>query len=212
MRGPNPIRGLKQAVENRTELPSRTAYLEDIPNTLLKELYLPQIALESEQSAKVTREVCLYYRKKLTGRRCSCFTVETSPEGACQICYGAGYVGGWDLHGCRTEIIDVTSPALKMVNIMPNFEEGMRPVSFVLEPGCKTGYIETQIDLVRNVKQVQKIQLVAGNVRKGSSYAAFIMAPSDLSKLTVDQARRLGEEARALADQLQARLGPASPF
>jgi len=30
--------------------------------------------------------------------------------------------------------------------------------------------------------------------------------------LTVDQARRLGEEALALADELQARLGPASPF
>ncbi len=30
--------------------------------------------------------------------------------------------------------------------------------------------------------------------------------------LTVDQARKLGEEALALADQLQARLGPASPF
>jgi hypothetical protein len=30
--------------------------------------------------------------------------------------------------------------------------------------------------------------------------------------LTVDQARRLGEEALALADELQAQLGPASPF
>ena len=30
--------------------------------------------------------------------------------------------------------------------------------------------------------------------------------------LTVDQARILGEEVLALADQLQARSGPASPF
>ena len=30
--------------------------------------------------------------------------------------------------------------------------------------------------------------------------------------LTVDQARRLGEEVLALADQLQARSGPASPL
>ena len=30
--------------------------------------------------------------------------------------------------------------------------------------------------------------------------------------LTVDQARRLGEEALALADELQAQLGPAIPF
>lgn len=30
--------------------------------------------------------------------------------------------------------------------------------------------------------------------------------------LTVDQARRLGEEALAMANELQALLGPASPF
>ena len=30
--------------------------------------------------------------------------------------------------------------------------------------------------------------------------------------LTIDQARRLGETALALADELQARLSPASPF
>jgi hypothetical protein len=40
----------------------------------------------------------------------------------------------------------------------------------------------------------------------------IIIDVNGVQHLTVDQARRLGEEALALADQLQARLGPASPF
>ncbi len=40
----------------------------------------------------------------------------------------------------------------------------------------------------------------------------IIIDVNGVQNLTVDQARRLGEEALALADQLQARLGPASPF
>jgi hypothetical protein len=40
----------------------------------------------------------------------------------------------------------------------------------------------------------------------------IIIDLNGVQHLTVDQARRLGEEALALADQLQARLGPASPF
>ena len=40
----------------------------------------------------------------------------------------------------------------------------------------------------------------------------LIIDVNGVQHLTVDEARRLGEEALALADQLQARLGPASPF
>jgi hypothetical protein len=40
----------------------------------------------------------------------------------------------------------------------------------------------------------------------------IIIDVNGVQHLTVDQARTLGEEVLALADQLQARLGPASPF
>ena len=40
----------------------------------------------------------------------------------------------------------------------------------------------------------------------------IIIDVNGVQHLTVDQARRLGEEALALADQLQGQLGPASPF
>jgi len=40
----------------------------------------------------------------------------------------------------------------------------------------------------------------------------IIIGVNGVRHLTVDQARRLSEEVLALADQLQARSGPASPF
>ena len=40
----------------------------------------------------------------------------------------------------------------------------------------------------------------------------IIIDANGAQQLTVDQARRLGEEALALANELQTRLGPASPF
>ena len=39
-----------------------------------------------------------------------------------------------------------------------------------------------------------------------------IIGVNGVQHLSVDQARRLGEEVLALADQLQARSGPASPL
>ena len=48
-------------------------------------------------------------------------------------------------------------------------------------------------------------------VPREREYRIFIDA-NGVQHLTVDQARRLGEEVLALADQLQARSGPASPF
>jgi hypothetical protein len=40
----------------------------------------------------------------------------------------------------------------------------------------------------------------------------IIIDANGAQQLTADQARRLGEEALALADELQTRSGPASPF
>jgi len=48
-------------------------------------------------------------------------------------------------------------------------------------------------------------------VPREREHRIFIDA-NGVQHLTVDQARRLGEEVLALADQLQAQLGPARPF
>lgn len=196
LRGPNAIRNLRQNIEYRDEAPSRTAYLEDEPHKQAIEQLLPQIAAESEQAAKPVRQPFFFYRKKLTGRRCSCFKVETSPDGHCQICFGSGRVGGWDMHGCRTEVIDVTHPNLRMVNVTAGFDLGIRPTPFKLLDGSKSGFIETEIPIVRNLKLTQTIQEYVGQKRKGSDYQSLIRAPSEINYVPLTDAslaQRLGE-------------------
>jgi hypothetical protein len=196
LRNPNPIRNLRQNIEYRDEAPSRTAYLEDEPHKQALDQLLPQIAAESEQAAKPVRQPFFYYRKKLTGRRCSCFKVETAPDGMCQICFGSGRVGGWDLHGCRTEVIDVTHPNLRLVNVTAAYDLGIRPTPFRLIDGSKTGFIETEVPIIRNIKSCQLIQEFVGQKRKGSDYQVLVRAPSEIAYVPLTDAsfnQRLGE-------------------
>jgi hypothetical protein len=179
MRSPNPIRNVRQNIEFRDEAASRTAYLEDEVYKQALEQLLPQIAAESEQASKPVRQVFHYYRRKRSGRRCSCFEVETSPDGFCQICFGSGFVGGWDLHGCRTEVIDVTSPNLKLVNVEADFSLGVRPTPFTLKEGYKKGYIETELEIVRSVKVVQALHEYVGQKRRGTSTKLWVRRPTE---------------------------------
>lgn len=201
IRGPNPIRNLRQSIEYRDARPSRTEVLEDEPHKQALDQLLPQIAAESEQAAKPVRTPFFYYRRKRTGRRCSCFDTETSPDGNCQICYGAGFVGGWELHGCRTEWIDVTHENLRLVNALADYKAGLRPVCFGIENGAKKAFIETDINIVRNIRDIQKLQLSVGNKRKGSEVIPFVKSGSDLSfvELTEESLKeRLGENSLTL--------------
>jgi hypothetical protein len=188
MRSPGPIRNLRQAVQQRTEAPSRTAVLEDQPHIQALEQFLPQIAAESEQASKPARVPFHYYRRKRTGRRCSCFQIETSPDGSCQICYGTGFVGGWELHGCRSEWIDVTHENLRLVNCKADYQAGTRPVYFTMEPGTTQAFIEVDVDVIRNLKRTELIQLGVGNQRKGSSVNMFVKAASDSSFVPLTEA------------------------
>jgi hypothetical protein len=188
LRGPGAIRSVRQAIEDRTAAPSRTEVLEDQPHIQMVEQFLPQIAAESEQAAKPARVPFLYYRHKRTGRRCSCFLTHTSPDAACQICFGAGFVGGWDLHGCHTEWIDVTHPNLRMVNVIADFKAGTRPILFTLEHGAKKGFIEADMHLYRNLQQVQMLQYIVGAKRKGTYVNLFVKAPADSGFVSLTEA------------------------
>ena len=183
----DPIRNLRQAIEWRDAPPSRTEVLEDEPHKQALDQFLPQIAAESEQAAKPVRQSFYYYRRKRSGRRCSCFTVESSPDANCQICYGAGYVGGWDMNGCRSEWVDVTYPNLRLTNVIANFKLGTRPVYFTLEDNSYQGFIEADIPLVRNVQKTQSIQLGVGGKNARNQVNAFIKAPTDSSFVPLDQ-------------------------
>ena len=74
---------------------------------------LLEIARERTQDALcVTGIDCYLYRRRRVGRRCSCWQVPDAaePNMECPVCYGTGFVGGWDKEGCVTEVFDVTYP------------------------------------------------------------------------------------------------------
>ena len=64
---------------------------------------------------------------------------------------------------------------------------------------------------LRRGRYIGPVWIGIHGVPREREYRIFIDT-SGVQHLTVDQARRLGEEALALADELQAQLGPASPF
>ena len=186
LRPPRPLRSLRQAVPDRTDVPGRTTVLDDQPHIQAMEQLLPQIAAESEEAAKPARVAFYYYRKKRTGRRCSCFTTHSSPDGYCQICFGAGFVGGWDLHGCRTEVIDTTFENLKLVNLKTDYS--LRPAMFSLIDGVRQGFLEAELNLIYNHKVSQFIQLIVGNKKAGAEVKAFIKTPNEPSFVLLDDA------------------------
>lgn len=87
-------------------------------------------------------------------------------------------MGGWDMHGCRTELIESTLGNLRLVNVNVNFH--LRPALIELNPGARNGFIQGEINLIRNIGTLQTFQLIVGNKRAGTSVVAQIKAPSDL--------------------------------
>lgn len=89
----------------------------------------------------------LHYRRKSSGRRCSCWTVEDSPSGHCGVCWGTGTVGGYDKVGYQTEIVDTTLPGLVLYNVVPVPESQRRPIPFGLLPNFSFGRVECSVSM-----------------------------------------------------------------
>ena len=121
--------------------PSDTDHKIDHIHDIVRDQLAPRIQTKSANAVLTDRRYFLYYRRRRTGRRCSCFLTETSPENQCPICVGTGIVGGFDKFGTITEILDYTTPNLIMVNVEPNFKEDTRPVYLKLIDGKDEGYI-----------------------------------------------------------------------
>lgn len=150
--------GLKSYREVRTSPTTGTDLKGDAPYQLAQQQLIPQIAKRSRNAVKVNRQDFMFFQRKQAGRRCSCFVVEQSPDGGCGVCFGTGFVGGYDKFGCESEIIDVTRPGLRLVNVEPNYEAKTRPVLFKLIDGASRGWIETDVQLHSNVRLVDVIQ------------------------------------------------------
>lgn len=135
------------------------------------------IVQHHRERIKSTREFdpvwCFWFRRKREGRRCSCWAVEESPNGICGLCYGTGVVGGYDKWGFETQVIDVTSPNLMMVNVMPFVDSQIRPVPFCLAPNTTRGRIEYTLRLR---KSYGVDQLIASySAIEGESYVRLFV-------------------------------------
>lgn len=140
--------------EQRTDVPSNTDHKIDALHEIVNEQLAPRIQQKSFNAATVDRRYFYYFQKRFTGRRCSCFIYETSPDAGCRICYSTGVVNGYEKFGTRSESVDFTTPDLIMVNVEPNLQDNTRPVYLRLKSGYNTGYVEARFNLKNNINEI----------------------------------------------------------
>lgn len=171
---------------------------------MARDQLVPRIIQRNRQAVLTDRRFFHFYQKKQVGRRCSCFTVDTSPSGDCQICFGNGIVGGYDKFGTISETFDVTYPNIVSVNVRPDFESQSRPTVFILDPQALNGYIEFTLDVKTNLANGQNVSgcklpegavdliQVVGSSRKNNTTQAFIRSTGEGAFVPLTE-RTLGE-------------------
>lgn len=133
------------------------AALEDFPHTEMVDHMLPQVLLRNEFAINVDRVGMTFFQEIRSGRRCSCFTIETDPTEDCQVCFGSGKAGGFSKRGTRLEIFD-WSRENSLINMVPNFNT--RPVTFELSPDAISGEIHFETEVLNNTTTVDALQSV----------------------------------------------------
>jgi hypothetical protein len=137
----------------------KTQHKEDYPHEVALLDLVPRIQSRARDALSVDRVDTLFFQRKLTGRRCSCFIVESAPDGLCQICYGTGIVGGYTKFGTVDLTIDVTHPSLRSVNVRPLYELQARPVLLGLDDTALSGYIEVDVEIRQSLGLVDIFKL-----------------------------------------------------
>ena len=182
-------------IQTRGEEPVGSPHtaLEDFPHTEMTDHLIPQVIQHNNASIKVDRVDMTFFQELRSGRRCSCFTVETDPSEDCQICFGSGKAGGFNKRGTRLEMFD-WSRSSDLINVVPNFKT--RPVTFVLPDEAATGEIHFDVDMLSNNGKVDALQSVW-----------FLPAPTQSS--VVVEIKQSDESVYVLlnSSSLQARLG-----
>lgn len=156
-----------------------TDILGDLPQRHAKEDLIPIIARKSQNASNVDPFYYEYFQRMKTGRRCSCFDVESEPSGVCKVCYGTGIVGGYNKRGTRTEVFDVTYPNVRCANTTPDYNNPTRPVFWSLIKSSVYGTLEFDIWLKTNVGIVDVLHIMDYQPQ-GTEIKYYIKSPSDL--------------------------------
>jgi len=177
LRKANSVRGTASQQVNRDNwVFDKTQHKEDFPHEVALRDLVPRIQSRARDALAVDRVDTLFFQRKTNGRRCSCFIVESSPDGQCQICYGTGIVGGYTKFGTVDFTIDVTHPSLRSLNVRPLYELQARPVLLGLESNSTFGFVEVDIEIRQSLGVTDVFQLVTRttSITQNNSISAFI--------------------------------------
>ncbi len=167
---------LRQYVEFRTDEQDGSQVLDRNHHIVAEEQLIPRIIKRNRQALLLDPHAFHYFQRRRQGRRCSCFTVETSPDGHCQVCFGNGVVGGYDKFGTAADWFDVTYPRTRTVNVVQNFQDASRPIMFTLLEGAVEGYVEFDWQIRPNIRVTDLFQVVSRDT-PGTTFDALISDP-----------------------------------
>lgn len=170
-----------QQVSRYDHVYDKTQHKLDYPHEIALRELIPRIQSRARDALAVDRVETLFFQRKLSGRRCSCFIVESSADGNCQVCYGTGIVGGYTKFGTVDFTIDVTHPSLRCVNVRPLFELLARPVLLGLEENALDGYIEVDVDIRQNTGVLDFWQMIVrtSNITAFNSIKPYVKLRSE---------------------------------
>ena len=156
---------------------------------------IPRIAVKNQIAVETIPTPLFFFAKIRAGRRCSCFDIEVSPTSLCRCCYGTGIVGGYEKYGTNQEIIDVTHPSIRTINVIPDYTRRDKPRQFVLIDGATEGFLITRVQVQTNIGSVDHVQALR-DIPSGTELSAWIKGPTDSEFVGMD-----GEHI-ALSDRL----------
>lgn len=152
--------------------------LEKHAHDIAVEQLIPRIEQRNKMAVKTVPISIFFYQAIRAGRRCSCFDVETSPDGMCRACFGTGIVGGYQKYGTTLQVVDVTYPNLRTSNVIPDWKRRRKPTPLVLIDGARFGSIEARIPLTSTTGEIDALHSDY-LIEPGTSMKAYVKAPSD---------------------------------
>jgi hypothetical protein len=191
-----------------------TDILEDWPQRQARELLIPQIAKKTLNALNTVPIYVEHFQRIRSGRRCSCFTVETEAAGLCPLCFGMGVVGGYQKRGTKVDVLDVTSPYTVCVNARPDYGALTRPIAFSLLETAVRGYVEFVWEPVRNMGVIDDLKLL-DSVPEGTSITYSVRTPNDTDWVALDEAaltQRLATGSRLGVRVDLKRVSPSAPL
>lgn len=165
---------LKQHRETRTSEHDGSEVLQDNHRQVADKQLIPRIIKRNRQAILVDPHYFDFFQRKKQGRRCSCFAVESSPDGLCQVCFGTGIVAGYEKFGTLSEVFDVTYPRTRAVNVRQDFASQTRPVMWRLTDGAMKGYVEFDWEIKSSRRKLDLFQVICRNTGRCGSVKAFI--------------------------------------